>query len=130
MYDYLVAHPEADPTGLLRAQGVGGPVPMSGCVPVGIRARSAYRGLRRARHCGAARARTSASCNAKFLTFFVDLVYDADPDFTMKNQLFFDSMDQSKISNQPSGLKQKVRVMEEQVHAHEAPNQPAVVARG
>ncbi len=25
MYDYLVANPDADPTGLLRAQGVGGP---------------------------------------------------------------------------------------------------------
>ena len=39
--------------------------------------------------------------NAKFLTYFADLVYDANPDFTMKNQLFFDSIDQYKISNQP-----------------------------
>src|SRR5690606_13477696 len=36
MYDYLVANPEADPTGLLRAQGVGGPLPVSGYVPVGM----------------------------------------------------------------------------------------------
>src|SRR5690606_41097987 len=36
LYDYLVAHPEADPTGLLRAQGVGGPLPVSGYVPIGM----------------------------------------------------------------------------------------------
>ena len=30
------------------------------------------------------------------MTAFVDLVNDANPDFTIKNQLFFDSMDQYK----------------------------------
>jgi outer membrane receptor protein involved in Fe transport len=36
-----------------------------------------------------------------------------NPDFTMKNQLFFDSIDQYKISNQPIYLTQKVWVLED-----------------
>ena len=47
---------------------------------------------------------------------FVDLVNDADANFTIKNQLFFDSMDQYKISEQPGGGKQDVYVIGGQVH--------------
>ena len=43
---------------------------------------------------------------------FVDLVNDTDENFTMKNQLFYDSMDQYKLSEQPGGGKQDVHVME------------------
>ena len=49
---------------------------------------------------------------AKFLMGFFDLVNDADENFTMKNQLFYDSMDQFKLSEQPGGGKQDVHVME------------------
>lgn len=110
MYDYLVANPDADPTGLLRAQGVGGPSPSSGYVPVGMVLDPRTVGydtldLRRADS-------FERDLEAKFLMGFVDLVNDADENFTMKNQLFYDSMDQLKLSEQPGGGKQDVHVME------------------
>lgn len=113
MYDYLVAHPEADPTGVMRAQGVGGPVPISGYVPVGfvLDPRTVgYTYLTQEQ-----RRRASAherELNAIFTTAFIDLVYDTNPDFTVKNQLFMDSMDQYKISNQPLYLTNEVTVLE------------------
>jgi iron complex outermembrane receptor protein len=114
MLAYLQLHPEADPTGRLRAQGAGGPLPMSGQVPlafvldprtVGYTTLQDYQ-----------RRRASAQereLRAKFVTFFADLVYDTNPDFTMKNQVFFDSINQYKISNQPLYLTQKVWVGED-----------------
>jgi len=111
LYDYLVAHPEADPTGLLRAQGVGGPLPQSGSVPIGMMLDPRTVGydtldLRRA---GA----FEKELEAKFLTLFFDLIEDSNPDFTLKNQLFFDRMDQFKNSNQPFVQSQEVFVIED-----------------
>jgi iron complex outermembrane receptor protein len=114
MLDYLNAHPEADPTGRLRAQGAGGPVPLSGRLPVGFVLDPRTVGY--VKLTDEQRRRASAherELNAKFLTVFADLVYDTDPDFTMKNQLFFDSIKQYKISNQPLWLTQDVWVAED-----------------
>ncbi len=111
MYDYLVANPEADPTGLLRAQGVGSPLPASGQLPIGFvldprtvgttqidyRNPSAY----------------ERDLQAEFIVGYLDLIYDYNPDLTFKNQLFFDSQDQYKVSGTPSGGKQDVYVFEE-----------------
>ena len=113
MYDYLVAHPEADPTGALRAQGVGGPLPQSSFVPIGLVLDPRTVGydrldLRRA-------AAYEKELRAEFRTAFVDLVYDRDADFTIKNQLFFDSMDQFKHSNQPYAQRQDVFVIEDKL---------------
>jgi outer membrane receptor protein involved in Fe transport len=113
MYDYLVAHPEADPTGLLRAAGPGGPVPQSGAVPIGMVLDPRTVGfdtldLHRA-------SAFEKDLKAKFLTVFVDLVYDTNPDFTIKNQLFFDGMDQYKNSNQPFVQEQDVYVVEDKL---------------
>ncbi len=52
---------------------------------------------------------------ASFLTAFFDLVYDSDPNFTVRNQLFFDSMDQYKVSNQPFAQDQQVYVWEDKL---------------
>ncbi|MEJ1963200.1 MAG: TonB-dependent receptor [Gammaproteobacteria bacterium] len=114
MLTYLNAHPEADPTGLLRAQGAGGPVPKSGQVPVGFVLDPRTVGYEQLSN--VERRRASAherELNAKFLTYFADLVYDVNPDFTMKNQLFYDSIHQYKISNQPLWLQQNVWVAED-----------------
>jgi outer membrane receptor protein involved in Fe transport len=110
MYDYLVANPEADPTGLLRAQGVGGPLPASGYVPAGMVLDPRTVGydtldLRRSDS-------FERDLQADLMTAFIDFVNDDDPNFTMKNQLFYDSMDQSKLSEQPGGGKQDVRLIE------------------
>ncbi len=115
MYDYLQAHPEADPTGLLRAQGVGGPVPISGAVPVGmvLDPRTVSYTQYNPRHSAA----FEKELEAKFLTAYLDMINDEDPDNTLKNQVFFDSMDQYKSSNQPFSQEQDVYVMEDKLTA-------------
>ena len=113
LYDYLVAHPEADPTGALRAQGVGGPAPISGYVPIGMALDPRTVGfdsldLRRA-------TAFERELQAQLATAYFDLVYDTDPGFTVRNQLFYDSMDQYKVSNQPVSQKQWIYVWEDKL---------------
>jgi iron complex outermembrane recepter protein len=113
MFDYLTQHPEADPTGLLRAQGVGGPLPQSGAVPAGMPLDPRTVGydsldFRRA-------AAFEKELKAEFITLFFDLIYDSDPNFTAKNQLFFDSMHQYKNSLQPFVQEQDVHVIEDKL---------------
>ena len=115
MYDYMQAHPEADPTGVLRAQGVGGPVPLSGAVPLGMVLAPTSIAIRKfdPRNSSA----FERALRAEFITAYADLVYDQDPAFTLKNQLFFDSMSQFKSSNQPFSQVQHVYVLEDKVTA-------------
>jgi outer membrane receptor protein involved in Fe transport len=113
LYDYLVAHPEADPTGRLRAQGPGGPLPTSAYVPIGMVLDPRTVGyetlnLRRA-------TAFEKDLQAHFFTAFFDLLYDRDPDLTVKNQLFFDGMQQYKNSNQPFVQEQDVYVVEDKL---------------
>ena len=113
LYDYLVAHPEADPTGALRAAGPGGPQPISGHVPVGMFLDPRTTGFdtldpRRA-------TAFERDLEARFLTLFCDLIYDSDPDFTVANQLFYDRMDQHKASDQPFAQDQSVYVIEDRL---------------
>ncbi|RYY75388.1 MAG: hypothetical protein EOO52_08250 [Gammaproteobacteria bacterium] len=110
-YDYLQVNPEADPTGVLRAQGVGAPIPVSGSVPVGMALDPRTVGINSLNpRRGAA---YEKDVKARFTTAFADLVYDEDPDFTLKNQLFYDDMDQYKNSNQPFSQVQDVYVIED-----------------
>jgi outer membrane receptor protein involved in Fe transport len=44
---------------------------------------------------------------------YFDLIYDENPDFTAKNQVFYDTISQYKISNQPLWLNQDVSVLED-----------------
>ena len=113
LYDYLVAHPEADPTGLLRAAGPGGPQPASGYIPAGfaLDPRTVTYDQLDLRRPGA----FERDLQADFVTVYVDLIDDADPNRTFKNQLFFDSMDQYKISEQPFSQQQDVNVVEDRV---------------
>ncbi len=113
MYNYLVANPTADPSGLLRAQGVGGPLPISGAVPVGmvLDPNSIAFTTLNPRHSSA----FERELKAQFFTVYVDLIYDQNPDFTVKNQLFFDIMDQYKSSNQPFSQTQDVYVLEDKL---------------
>jgi len=113
LYDYLVAHPEADPTGALHAAGPGGPQPVSGYVPVGMFLDPRTTGFdtldtRRA-------TAFERDLEARFLTLYCDLIYDSDPDFTLTNQLFYDRMDQHKASDQPFAQQQNVYVIEDRL---------------
>jgi iron complex outermembrane receptor protein len=100
-----------DPTGLLRAQGIGGPRPTSGYVPAGMSLdpRTVGYDILDMRHSAA----FEREVRAQFNTAYVDLVYDVNPDFTMKNQIFFDNMNQHKLSNQPCCGPQDVWVYED-----------------
>jgi outer membrane receptor protein involved in Fe transport len=118
MYDYLVSTcggPTgsnaacADPQGLLRAQGAGGPQPVSGFVPIGfvLDPRTVRYDQLDPHRAGA----YERNIQAEFIVGFLDLIYDTNPDFTIRNQLFVDSMDQFKVSEQPSGGKQDVLIL-------------------
>jgi outer membrane receptor protein involved in Fe transport len=115
LFDYLTAHPEADPTGQLRAQGVGGPLPQSGIVPIGMALDP-----RSVRFATLNRRRSPAYENrlqARFVTAYADLIRDADPEDTLRNQFFFDGMDQYKSSEQPYSQLQRVFVIEDKLTA-------------
>lgn len=115
MYDYLVANPAADPTGLLRAQGVGGPLPTSGQVPIGFVLDPRTTGYKvMDLHRAAAYEREQ---HAQMMTAYADLIYDVDPNFTIKNQLFFDELNQYKISNQPGCCNVHSTVYEDKITA-------------
>ena len=102
MYDYLVAHPGSRPDGAAARAGRRRPAADVRPAAGRLRARPAHRRLRQLKTCSARRASAhERELNAQVPHVFADLVYDANPDFTMKNQLFFDSIDQYKISNQP-----------------------------
>lgn len=120
MYDYLVSSCGgatgatancADPTGLLRAQGVGGPLPQSGFVPAGFALDPRTVGYRTVDY--RSNPTLERDQSADILLGYVDMVYDQNPDFTMKNQIFFDGMDQHKIGEQPFAEYQEIYGVEE-----------------
>jgi hypothetical protein len=53
--------------------------------------------------------------NAKQNLIYLDLIYDTNPDFTAKNQLYFDRLDSFKDSQMPYGEKQDIHAFEEKV---------------
>ena len=119
LYDYLVtacggatatsaACP--DPTGALRAQGVGGPVPISGALPVGFALDPRTVGYSEVDY---RRSVYEKEQDAKLGIFFFDLINDADENFTFKNQLFYDSLDSFKNSQLPYGENQDQWVLED-----------------
>jgi iron complex outermembrane receptor protein len=111
MYDYLVANPAADPTGLLRAQGIGSPLPTSAQLPIGFVLDPRTVGFATVDYIRANA--FERELEAEFIVGYMDLIFDQNPDLAFKNQLFFDSQDQYKISNTPSGGKQDVYVIED-----------------
>ncbi len=120
MYNYLVTNCGAsvtatptgcpDPTGQLRAQGIGGPRPTSGYVPVGfmLDPRTTGYDTLDVRRPGT----FEKDVEGTFVLAFADLVYDRDPRLHDQEPALFDSMDQSKTSETPSGGKQDVYAIE------------------
>lgn len=115
MMTYLNANPAADPSGLLRAQGIGGVVPTSGFLPIGFVLDPRTISFTKVdyRRAGA----FERELEAEFIVAYLDFIYDKDPDFTVKNQMFFDSQDQYKWSETPSGGKQDVYIVEDKLTA-------------
>lgn len=113
LHEYLLAHPEADPSGALRAQGAGGPQPLSGRIPVGMALDPRTVGTDRLDRRRAAA--YEADIDADFLTAYADLIRDEDPRFTVRNQLFFDGTRHIKRSFQPYSQDQRAYVVEEKL---------------
>lgn len=113
MYDYLEANPDKDPTGLIRAQGVGGPLPNSGYLPVGFVLDPTTVGFGEAIH--SRQASYEKEVDAELITAYIDFINDMDPDFTIKNQMFMDRMDQQKFSNQPVSRFNDILVLEDKL---------------
>ena len=53
--------------------------------------------------------------NGKQNLIYIDLINDSNPDFTVKNQLFYDRLDTFKDSNLPYGEKQDIHAFEEKL---------------
>jgi len=113
LYNYLVANPNKDPTGAVRAahdQGTG-VTPASGSLPVGFFLDPTTTGLAEVDY------RRNGSYerlqNANVGLAWFDLVYDTNPDFTMKIQTFSDNLDTYKDSYLPYGEKQGIHRFEE-----------------
>jgi outer membrane receptor protein involved in Fe transport len=53
--------------------------------------------------------------NATQRMFYLDLIYDTDPNFTVKNQFFYDSLSSHKDSWLPYGENQAIRAIEDKV---------------
>ncbi len=111
MYDYLIDECGgvtgttpgcSDPTGAMRSQGVGGPVPTSGYLPIGFVLDPTTTGIEQVNY---RRAVYEREQDAKLGLAFFDLVYDTNPDFTVRNQFFFDYLDTRKTSQLPYGEK-------------------------
>ena len=113
LYNYLVANPGKDPTGAVRAaRELGtGVAPASGVLPIGFYLDPTTTGLAEVDY------RRNGSYerlqNANVGLAWFDLVYDTDPDFTMKIQTFTDNLDTFKDSYLPYGEKQGIHRFEE-----------------
>lgn len=116
MYDYLVAHPEINcgMANYMRSGAVPTFQNLPGTsreLPLGFVLNPCTTGTTEVN-----RRRNGAferEQNGKQNLFYVDLIYDTNPDFTVKNQLFYDRLDTFKDSNLPYGEKQDIHAFEE-----------------
>jgi len=112
MLAYLNAHPEVNcqAANIMRTMPAGGPLPLSGQIPAGFALNPCTVGYTKVDY------RRNGSWereqNAKLGLGFFDLIYDVNPDFTVKDQTFYDAMDTFKDSFLPYGEKQDVHVFE------------------
>ncbi|HEY4214987.1 MAG TPA: TonB-dependent receptor [Steroidobacteraceae bacterium] len=122
MHDYLVAHPQVNcrAAQVMRAMPVGGPLPISGYLPVGFALNPCTVQTQQVdwRRDGS----WEREQYAKLGTGYADLVYDVNPSFTVKNQFFYDTLVSSKDSYLPYGEDQDIHVFEDKITAtHQVP---------
>lgn len=112
-FDFLEANPQHDPDGIIRAQGVGGPTPQSGYLPIGFVLDPLTVGFEQAIHSRSGS--FEEYVQAELITGYVDFIHDRNPDFTIKNQMFMDRLDQFKYSYQPVSRRNYVYVFEDKL---------------
>jgi iron complex outermembrane receptor protein len=112
MLAYLNAHPEINcrAAQVMRSMSAGAPLPISGQLPVGMALNPCTVGTTPVDYRG--NGSYEREQNAKQALGYFDLIYDVNPDFTIKNQLFYDSIDSFKDSFLPYGENQFMRTVE------------------
>ncbi len=113
MFDYLEANPEHDPDGIIRARGVGGPIPQSGHLPIGFVLDPMTVGFQENIHSRSGS--FEEYVQAELITGYVDFINDRNPDLTIKNQMFMDRLDQFKYSYQPVSRRNYIQVFEDKL---------------
>jgi iron complex outermembrane recepter protein len=98
---------------VMRGMPAGGPLPQSGSLPVGFVLNPCTVSIRKADLRGNGAYEREQNGEQK-LGYF-DLVYDTNPDFTVKSQLFYDNIDSYKDSWLPYGENQYIKTVEEKV---------------
>lgn len=98
---------------VMRAMPVGGPVPLSGYLPVGFVLNPCTVSTQKVDWRGNGAYERQQNGDQK-LGYF-DLVYDVNPDFTVKSQLFYDNIDSFKDSWLPYGENQYIKTIEEKI---------------
>ncbi len=96
--------PRSLPRGAGDARDAGGPLPQSGSLPVGMVLNPCTVGVTPVDYRG--NGSFEREQNAKQALGYVDLIYDVNPDFTVKNPFFYDSIDSFKDSFLPYGENQ------------------------
>jgi outer membrane receptor protein involved in Fe transport len=116
MKNYLQVHTEidCDLANYMRTLPAGGPLPISGQLPVGFVLNPCNVGTTKV---NPRRGPYEKEQDAKVSLMFMDLVYDPTPDFTVKNQLFFDRLQSFKNSQLPYGETQSIWAIEDKVTA-------------
>lgn len=99
---------------IMRQMPAGGPVPTSGQLPVGFVLNPCTVGYDQV---NPRRGAYEKEQDAQLASAYVDLVYDTDPNFTIKNQLFFDRMETFKNSYLPYGERQSIWAIEDKLTA-------------
>lgn len=112
MLNYLNDHPELDcqAANIMRGMPAGGPLPLSGQLPVGFvldpctvaEVPVDYRG----------NGSHELEQNADQKLAYIDFIYDSNPDFTMKNQFLYDNIGSFKNSWLPYGENQYIKAVE------------------
>lgn len=98
---------------VMRAMPAGGPVPLSGQLPVGFVLNPCTVQTQKVDYRGNGAFEREQNGDQK-LGYF-DLIYDVDPDFTAKNQLFYDNIDSYKDSWLPYGENQYIKTVEDKI---------------
>jgi outer membrane receptor protein involved in Fe transport len=117
MHDYLVAHPDINcrAAQVMRTMPVGGPLPISGYLPVGFALNPCTVTVQQVdwRRDGS----WEREQYARLGTGYADLILDTDPSFTLKNQFFYDTLNSYKDSFLPYGEDQDIHVFEDKITA-------------
>ena len=114
MLTYLNQHPEVNcaAANYMRTLPAGGPKPISGQLPVGFVLNPCTVGTSQV---DPRRGAYEAEQDAQVSLAFFDLVYDPTPDFTVKNQLFYDRLETWKNSQLPYGETQSIWAIEDKI---------------